>query len=77
MGSSYTDQNVPPTAQELAQGDLTEAQDSLWVTFRGTGLKRNDYSTWGICMPKTRDLQLATTLWEAMRKGEATGKLTD
>jgi len=76
-GSAYTDENVPPTAQDLALGDLTEAKDDLWVTFRGTGLKRNDYGTWGVCMPKTKDLQLATTLWTAMREGEAKEKLTD
>jgi len=76
-GSTFKDQRVPPSAEELAQGDLTEASDNLWVTFRGTGLKRNDYGSWGICMPKTRDLHFATTLWEAMRKGEAAGKLAD
>jgi len=76
-GSAYTDQNVPPTAEELAQGDLTKAKDSLWVTFRGTGLKRNDYGTWGVCLPKTSELQLAVTLWNAMRKGQAAGKLLD
>lgn len=76
-GSAHVDQNVPPTAQELAQGDLTEEKDSLWVTFRGTGLKRNDYGTWGVCMPKTKDLHYATTLWEAMRNGKVTGKLED
>jgi len=75
--SVYTDQNVPPKAEELAQGDLTKAKDSLWVTFRGTGLKRNDYGTWGICLPKTGDMQLAVELWEAMRKGKAAGKLVD
>jgi len=74
-GSVYKDQNVPPTSEQLAQGDLTQAKDNLWVTFRGTGLKRNDYGTWGVCMPKTKDLQFATELWEAMRKGQATGKL--
>jgi len=76
-GSAYTDQNVPPTAEELAQGDLTKAKDSLWVTFQGTGLKRNDYGTWGVCLPKTSELQLAVTLWNAMRKGQAAGKLLD
>jgi len=74
-GSAYTDQNVAPTAEELAQGDLTQARDDLWVTFRGTGLKRNDYSTWGVCLPKTKDLHYATALWEAMRTGKAGSKL--
>lgn len=76
-GSVYRDQDAPPTAEELAKGELTKAKDHLWVTFRGTGLKRNDYGTWGVCMPKTKDLQWATVTWEAMRTGQATGKLEE
>merc|ERR1719410_1740871 len=70
----YSDHELPPKTTELVQGKLTEAPDSLWVTFRGTGLKRNDYGTWGICLPKTSDMQLAVELWNAMKKGAAVAK---
>jgi len=73
-GKVYSDDQRPPSNAALVQGSLTEAPDSYWVTFRGTGLKRNDYGTWGICLPKTSDMQHAVALWDAMKKGEAKDK---
>jgi len=72
-GKVYKESQEPPPDAALAQGELTKAKDSLWVTFRGTGLKRNDYGTWGICLPKTSDIQLTIELWEEMKKGVAVG----
>jgi len=67
----YTDFDSKPTAGQLAQGELFKGADKKWVTFRGTGLQRNDYNTWGICLPKTTDLHYAVTLWDLMRTGKA------
>jgi len=74
-GTVYTDHEKPPTNAALVQAALTEAPDSYWVTFGGTGLKRNDYGTWGVCLPKTSDMQLAVELWDSMKKGSAADKV--
>jgi len=73
-GKVYSDDQKPPPNAALVQGELTEEPDSYWVTFRGTGLKRNDYGTWGVCLPKTSDIEFAVALWDAMKKGHAAGK---
>jgi hypothetical protein len=71
QGEVYTDFDTKPTTEQLVQGELFQGADKKWVTFRGTGLQRNDYNTWGICMPKTKDLHYAVTLWDLMRSGKA------
>mmetsp|Transcript_115244 Transcript_115244/g.223982 ORF Transcript_115244/g.223982 Transcript_115244/m.223982 type:complete len:391 (-) Transcript_115244:114-1286(-) len=74
-GKVYSDDQTPPTNAALVEGELTAAPDSYWITFRGTGLKRNDYGTWGICLPKTSDMQFAVALWDAMKSGRVADKV--
>jgi len=63
--------NNRPEPHDLIEGKLVEDHDDFWVTWQGTGLKRNDYDTWGVCLPKTGTLQHAITLWDHLRSGGA------
>merc|ERR1719195_116836 len=65
-GLLYTDDKEPPTAAELAQGELEETSENRLVTDAGagqtkvdygSGLKRNDHGTWGVCLPKTKTVR--------------------
>jgi len=76
-GKAYSDENQPPAPEELVKGELAETGEHMWKTYNGVGLrqvdygiglKRNDYATWGICLPKTETLQYAVALWDAMKK---------
>lgn len=76
-GLVYTNSEEPPTAEEIVRGELGEASENMWVTYAGVGLrqvdygigmKRNDYGTWGICLPKTKTIQEAASLWDSLRK---------
>jgi len=75
-GRVYQDDDAEPTCEELSEGELKEVGENMWVTYEGipwkktpdgTGLKRNDYGSWGICLPKTETLTSAVPLWETMR----------
>jgi len=72
----YQDDDAEPTCEELSEGELKEVGENMWVTYEGipwkktpdgTGLKRNDYGSWGICLPKTETLTSAVPLWQTMR----------
>lgn len=67
-GIIYSDLQEQPTSSELVKGELVKATDSRWVTWRGIGLKRNDFGTWGICLPKTQSMDYAVSIWEELRK---------
>mmetsp|Transcript_14687 Transcript_14687/g.28951 ORF Transcript_14687/g.28951 Transcript_14687/m.28951 type:complete len:430 (-) Transcript_14687:41-1330(-) len=67
-GAVYSDENEVPTSSEIAKGELEKADDNFWVTWRGIGLKRNDYNTWGVCLPKTRSMDFAVLQWEFLRE---------
>jgi hypothetical protein len=76
-GMVYSDPDEEPTSEELVKGELKEVGENMWVTYEGVGLqkidygiglKRNDYGSWGICLPKTKTLQFAASLWDTMRK---------
>jgi len=56
-GTIYNDAKVEPASSEIAKGELEKADDHFWVTWRGIGLKRIDYNTWGVCLPKTRTME--------------------
>jgi len=73
----YNKEKEPPAPEELIKGELREVGEHLWNTYEGVGLrsvdygiglKRNDYNTWGVCLPKTQTLQYAATLWDTMKK---------
>jgi len=75
-GVVYQDEDAEPTCEELSNGELREVGDNMWVTYEGipwketpdgTGVKRNDYNSWGICLPKTATLTSAVSLWKKMR----------
>jgi len=68
-GKVYTGYENRPEPRDLIQGRLATGQDSLWVTWQGTGLLRNDFNTWGVCLPKTSTLQYAMELWEHLKTG--------
>uniref|UniRef100_A0A7S4SWP7 Uncharacterized protein n=1 Tax=Alexandrium monilatum TaxID=311494 RepID=A0A7S4SWP7_9DINO len=51
-GTVFEDPEHPPSHDDILQASLGEGADSLWVTWRSIGLKRNDYNTWGLCLPK-------------------------
>jgi len=38
-GMVYSDENEPPTSQELIAGELKEVGENMWVTYEGVGLK--------------------------------------
>mmetsp|Transcript_25089 Transcript_25089/g.79727 ORF Transcript_25089/g.79727 Transcript_25089/m.79727 type:complete len:350 (-) Transcript_25089:98-1147(-) len=50
-GRVYKDPQQPPSREEVLQASLSEGKDSWWVTFRGIGVQKNDYYTWGVCLP--------------------------
>jgi len=50
-GRAYTDPERPPSREEVLQASLSEGEDSWWVTFSGIGVQKNDYYTWGVCLP--------------------------
>jgi len=75
-GVVYQDEDAEPTCEDLSKGELKEVGDNMWVTYEGipwkatpdgTGIKRNDYNSWGICLPKTATLTSAVPLWKTMR----------
>jgi len=67
-GTVYDDPQAEPPSSELLKGTLVEDKDSKWVTWQGIGLKRNDYYTWGVCLPKTRDMAFAVSIWDFLSK---------
>lgn len=70
----YTDENAAPTPQEVYAGELVYTTDwKEWlVSFQGlTGLRRSDYWSWGICLPKTEGVQNAIERWDDLKALQA------
>jgi len=74
-GRVFADAKSPPSTQDLASGELTEVKPgflgALLVYFRGNVLVKNDYNTWGICLPTTEGLQYATSVLRSLRVSQA------
>lgn len=66
-GKVFADPAVPPTEEELESGEVVKGKDSKWVTWKGIGLKRNDYNTWGLCLPKDEGLDFAITIFDNIK----------
>jgi len=64
----FTKEKETPAMEQLLKGALVRTKDSWLVTFRGIGLKRNDYWSWGVCLPKTKGVDYAVQTWESLKE---------
>lgn len=64
---SFTHPDHPPTAEDMALATLSKGEDSLWTTFFNVGLQRNDFYTWGVCLPKDSGVDLATAVFKVLQ----------
>merc|ERR1719410_309520 len=63
-----TKEKETPKIDQLLQGELVQSKDNPLITFRGIGLKRNDYWSWGVCLPKTKGVAFALQTWESLKE---------
>lgn len=66
----FSDEQNKPYMEELLEGVLSTEGDSILVTFNGIGIQRNDYWTWGICLPKTQAMEYAINLWSKLKESK-------
>jgi len=70
-GRRYTDFEQEPEAEEFLSGYLVGGDDSWSLSFRGIGLQRNDYGTWGLCLPKKGGIEFAVSMFESLQARRA------
>jgi len=63
----FRDPKTPPTAQELVKADYSPGIDSYWLTFNPVGLQRNEYDTWGVCLPKGEGIDFAIETFDRLK----------
>jgi len=66
-GRRYTAFEEEPEAHTFLSGHLVAGDDSWRVSFLGIGLERNDYGTWGVCLPKTEGLEFAVSMFHGLQ----------
>mmetsp|Transcript_96783 Transcript_96783/g.269118 ORF Transcript_96783/g.269118 Transcript_96783/m.269118 type:complete len:275 (+) Transcript_96783:53-877(+) len=66
-GHVYRDPAVAPTEEDLLKGELVTGKDSKWITWKGIGVVRNDFDTWGLCLPKNQGMQYALELFHSLK----------
>lgn len=64
----FTHEKETPPVEELLKGELVQSRDNPLITWKGIGLKRNDYWSWGICLPKTKGVAFALQTWESLKE---------
>jgi len=63
----FTDPEKPPTPKELLKADYSPGHDSYWLTFKPVGLQRNEFHTWGVCLPKGEGIDFAIETFDRLK----------
>jgi len=66
-GRDYTVFEEEPEVNDFLSGHLVHGADSWLVSWWGTGLQRNDYGTWGVCLPKAHGIAFAVSMFQSLQ----------
>lgn len=66
-GKTFEDPMESPDRRAILQAQLAHGDDSA-VTWFGIGLQRNDYGTWGVCLPKTEGVNFAMAVFNSLKE---------